>query len=177
MSPTNPSRLGDQSHKVWVKLTSRVLLELLNGPRQTHRPPVRSISSHRVDGVGYHDDTCANRDRVTRQPIRVTRTVEVLVMVTNHRLHVTTQARSCCDKLRASCYMRLHGHHLLRSQLPFLTKQRSELFIDLSNVMQQCGTLDTIEVSRRQSQLPRNGERIFRNRSEEHTSEFQSHSF
>src|SRR6266704_2218330 len=161
--PPYPDRPGDQLHQAGIELCARVFLKLLDRPCESKSSPIGAVGRHVVDRIGDHDDTRANRDLSSLQPIRIPRPVEVLMMMTNHGFHRTTESRGSRNKLGASSHVSLHRHHLLRIQLSFFPEQRSELFVDLPYIVQECGSFDTVHLARGQPQLTRNGQRVFGN--------------
>src|SRR6266516_4360543 len=123
-------------------------LELLYRTRQAHCTAVWPISGHRLNGVSDHDDSRAHRYVVARHAVGIPRSVEILVMVTNHSLHRSTKSGGSLDQLRTSRYVSTHGHPLFRSQLALLAQERSEFFVDLAHVMKECSAFDFIDLSR-----------------------------
>src|SRR6266699_1637574 len=113
--PADTRRFGNQFDKVWVELTTCVFLKFFDRARQAHCLAVRPISSHRVDGVSDHDNTRTDRNGLTSDPVRISRPVEVLVVVLDHRFNCAPKLPSRCNKLRASHDVCPHDHHLLGS--------------------------------------------------------------
>src|SRR5690242_12045833 len=90
LSPEKPPyciRSCDQVDEPWVKLTTRIFLQLLEGSRQAHSSPIRSIRGHRVNRIGDHDDSSADGDVFACQPVRIARSIIILVMMPNHHLN------------------------------------------------------------------------------------------
>src|SRR6266513_730780 len=109
--PADPSRFRGHLHETRIKLTSRILLELLDGTGKAHRLAIRPVSGHRINGIGDHDDARANGDLFTREPVWIARSVEVLVMVSDHAFNRTTKPPSRRYQLRAPDDVCPHCHH------------------------------------------------------------------
>src|SRR6266704_2589717 len=98
-----------------VELTSGERFQLLYGTRKTHGTAVRPVSGHRINGVSDHDDSRADRYITACQAVGVPRSIEILVMVTNHSLYRSTKPGRSVDELRTSSYVSPHSHPLFRS--------------------------------------------------------------
>src|SRR6266849_8216080 len=109
--PADASRFRGHLHETRVELTSRILLEFLDGARKAHGLAIRPIARHRINGIGDHDDACTDRDLVTRESVRISRSVEVLVMMSDHAFNRTTEPPSRRYQLRAPDDVRPHCHH------------------------------------------------------------------
>src|SRR6266404_4154154 len=81
--PADASRFRGHLHETRIKLPSRILLEFFHGPGKAHRLAIRPVSRHRINGIGDHDDARADGDLLTREPVWIARSVEVLVMVSD----------------------------------------------------------------------------------------------
>ena len=109
--PADASRFRGYLHETRVELTSRILLEFLHGACKAHGLAIRPVSRHRVNGIGDHDDARSDGDLIAREPVGISCSVEVLVMMPDHPLNGTTEPPSRRYQLRASNDVCPHCHH------------------------------------------------------------------
>src|SRR5438309_946737 len=83
-------------------------------------------------------------------------------MVSYHRFDGTAETSSCGHKLTTANDVALHDHALFRRQFALLPKERGELFVNLSDIMQQSGPLDAVEIRSGEPHLASNRRCVLR---------------
>src|SRR6266849_1810108 len=68
---SDSTRISDELHEVWVELAPGMPLELLDVHGRTHSATIWPISSHGIDSVSDHDDSCDYRYVFGREAIWV----------------------------------------------------------------------------------------------------------
>src|SRR5690348_1203582 len=109
--PADASRFRRYLHETRVELTSSILLEFLHGACKAHGLAIRPVSRHRVNGIGDHDDARSDGDLIAREPVGISCSVEVLVMMLDHALNRTTEPPRRGYQLRAADDVCPHCHH------------------------------------------------------------------
>jgi hypothetical protein len=85
-----------------------MLRDLLKSPREAKRLSVRAISGHRINSICNHDYPCADRDSLTGKTIWIAGTIIVLMMITNVRLHASSEFRNRPGEVSTPNRMSLH---------------------------------------------------------------------
>src|SRR6266566_1252439 len=122
---------------------------------KTERLSVRPIGCHRVNRIRNHDYPCTDRNSLTGQAIWVACAIIILMMVTNVRLHTSSELRNRSREVSAANGMSLHQHALFRRKPSRLTKKGCKILVDFANIMQECRCAYLIDVFGMQSKFAR----------------------
>src|SRR6267378_4119757 len=124
-------------------------------PLKTKSLSIRPIGCHRVNRICNHDYPCADRNSLTGQAVRVARAIIILMMVTNVRLHTSSEFRNRSREVSAANRMSLHQHPLFRCKPSRLTKKGCKVLMYLADIMQECRCPYLIDVFGMQSKFAR----------------------
>src|SRR5215211_3044764 len=130
-----PDHLQQRSDDPGIELGPGALLDLLQGNLPGDLVAVRAPANHRVESVGHGDYARRKRYVLAAQPIRVSPTVEALVMVPNSR-HSRRQILHRRQHLRPQYRVPLYYLVLLGGQAPRFMQYRVG-DPDLAHVVQQ----------------------------------------